>query len=561
MRRMQCRRASVPTTLLAGAMTLSAISTSTRGQDCAELVDFGFEVQSSTETGAADCAIAVGDAGILVTTNDGLWLFDREGNELDDHTLHADFFGEFGAVDTVCVFDRLTNRFFLLALYVGDLRLAVSKTSTPDLNPANWHFYQWDPPTNDNADYPDLSVGESHVFASFALTGTPVGRAVIGFAPKAGLLDGEQTTAAWFEIDEDDTYVNGPIRAIAACHSYDEIAPRAYFMTELRLAEQQSDKVRLYAVNTSGTPSLAEFDLEVDPYWGAPEKVALPGNAEVTCFWNVSKRPVIRNGSAWAALTIGPDEPSQEPKTAKVRRMQIDLNGWPGSQNDPEVAQSGTINPGSGISAFYPTLHVDENENMAIAWNQCSGSAHVSIQRSIRKYYDDPGTLRTPLVLVQSESSPSGLGQWADYTEMDEDPEEPGVMWSHLMWFAGTETRKTRVARTDVSHSLPLSIALASTPLTRGTYVTLTVVGAGPGNQVRWYYSLAENCGSTYILPLNVTLNIENAVLIGTSTAEANGTATKSFTVPNDFPFGPARLQAAEYENTSEVLNVVVEEQ
>ncbi len=466
------------------ALLLIGGSTAT-GQLCGSEVDFGFEAHSWEETGAVDCAIAVGSAAILVTTNDGLWLFDRDGNEIDDHTLHADFFGEFGAVDTVCAFDRLTNRYFILTIYVGDLRLAVSKTSTPDLNPANWHFYQWDPPTNDNADYPDLSVVENHVFASFILTGSPVGRAVIGFAPKAGLLNGEQTSATWFEIEPDNTYVNSPLRAIAAFHSYDEIAPRAYFITELRLAQQQSDKVRLYAVNTSGTPSLTSFDVEVDPYWGAPDKAALPGTAEVTCNWNFNKGPVIRNGSAWAAFPIGPDNPSQEPKTAKVRWMQIDLNGWPGGQNVPEVAQSGTINPGAGISAFYPTLHVDEDENMAIAWNQCSTSAHVSIRRAIRKHYDDPGTLRAPLLLVQSESSPSGIGQWADYTEMDEDPEYPGVMWSHLMWFAGTETRKTWVARTDLNQLMPLFISPTTTPIMRGTYVTLSVKGAGPGNLVR----------------------------------------------------------------------------
>jgi len=94
----------------------------------------------------------------------------------------------------------------------------------------------------------------------------------------------------------------------------------------------------------------------------------------------------------------------------------------------------------------------------------------------------------------------------------------------------------------------------------RGTQVTLSVTGAGPGNLVRWYYS-HDGCGSTYIMSLDATLDIDNPVLIGSNTVDSSGAASKSFTIPNDFPLGPAHLQAAEAQNTSEVIEVTVSEQ
>lgn len=174
----------------------------------------------------------------------------------------------------------------------------------------------------------------------------------------------------------------------------------------------------------------------------APIKIDVPGaNSEVTRHWDF-KFPVYRNGSAWAAQSIGPGNPGQEPNKAKVRWYEIDMNGWPVSQNGPELVQYGTINPGTSISPFYPAIHVDDDGNASIAWNPTSASDHVSIGRAIRKHYDDAGELRATLVLKESTGSPSASEPWADSSAVDEDPLEgfEGVMWSHLMWWDGQST-------------------------------------------------------------------------------------------------------------------------
>ncbi|MCC6906347.1 MAG: hypothetical protein IT430_00270 [Phycisphaerales bacterium] len=107
-----------------------------------------------------DPSIAVGPNSILLTTNTGLWLLNRDGTEIVDPVTLVNFFGGSGGVDTVSVYDRLSERLFVLTIDAGDIRLAVSQDDNPDLDPENWHFYEWDLGGQDGADYPELSVGE-----------------------------------------------------------------------------------------------------------------------------------------------------------------------------------------------------------------------------------------------------------------------------------------------------------------------------------------------------------------------------------------------------------------
>lgn len=267
-----------------------------------------------------------------------------------------------------------------------------------------------------------------------------------------------------------------------------------------------------------------------------------------------------RNGSAWVVHAIGDDEPN----TAKLRWHQIAMNGWPLSGNIPTLVQSGTIDPDdASASALFPAIHVDDAGNMAITYNECSPTQHIAIRRTIRKHYDAPGTTRAPITVRESTASPVNAA-WADYSQMDEDPANPGVMWSHLEWFGINavtpdlvEKRRTSVVRTDLNKSLTFEIGPEG-PIRRGvTSVHLETRGAAPGGLVRWFYS-TTGCGSTTILPLQVTLEIGNAVSLAQALADAEGTAVKNFTMPADFPLGEVWAQSAEYQNTSEVVKRII---
>jgi len=413
-------------------------------QQCGEIVDAGFEAESWTASLPADCSIAVGSDYILSLTNLGRSVFTRGGSELVNESL-ADFFGFEVDRDAVCLFDRAESRYFVLMMESFDsLAFGVSDTSDPR-DRDDWFFTTWENPLPGLLDFPNMTLGPDHVFFTWArtATGTP-GQAVIAYADKEDLLNGQTPALTVFPIGAISGQATDRIRAIGCMRMYDQPSSSiAYFITDSHSTSGENNMVRLYALDADATINpLVHHDLTVPDYKTAPLKVALPGDAEITCLWDF-KFPVFRNGSAWIAHAIGRVNAQEEIKTAKVRWHEIAMNGWPLSQEDPTLVQSGTINPGDDISAFYPVIHVDDDGNVAFAYNQCSPSQHVSIRRAIRKHYDDESTLRAPLLLLQSESSLEGSQQWADYAQMDEDAAYPGVMWSHLMWWEGTSTRKT----------------------------------------------------------------------------------------------------------------------
>lgn len=203
---------------------------------------------------------------------------------------------------------------------------------------------------------------------------------------------------------------------------------------------------------------------------------------------------------------------------------------------------------------------------MAIAWMQCSSTEYISIYRAIHRHDDASGSLREPLLLRAGGPQTSGAqGLTADYTMMDEDPNQPGVMWTHHMFFGLNASQEPEgqswLGLIDVNRALTFELEdTMNDPPKRGDEIKLTSHGSEPNTTVKWYYSLVSCSGQTNIMGLGVTLDISYAILIGQSTSDSTGKAEKYFTVPNDFPFGPVWLQAAEFENTSEVIATEMEQ-
>jgi hypothetical protein len=394
-----------------------------------------------------------------------------------------------------------------------------------------------------------MSVGEDYVFLTYYRpSGQNPGLAAIAFAAKADLMSSETPELTIQLIDHISGQDDG-FRQIGCMKMYDQPSSSiGYFLTDSHTTSGTNDKVRLYALDAADN-TLSTYDLTVPEYLTAPQWLSLPG------------------GSTWAAHAIGK---SGESDTAKVRWYEIAMNGWPIGDYFPTVAQSGTIDVAPGVSTWFPVIHVDDDDdNAAIAYNQCSPQDNITIRRRIRKWYDDEDTVRADLILRESNTSTMGSSNWVDYSGMDEDSEYPGIMWSHLQFVEeepGTPPvvyRKTWLARTDLNKSLTLAIeyeceSCEPDEIARGTDVTLTVTGAAPGNLVRWYYSFYD-CGETYIGdPMYVTLEIDSAVFLGSNYANSSGTAVKYFTVPANFPLGEVHVQATELENISENFRRVV---
>lgn len=94
---------------------------------------------------------------------------------------------------------------------------------------------------------------------------------------------------------------------------------------------------------------------------------------------------------------------------------------------------------------------------------------------------------------------------------------------------------------------------LESTDLTRGDSATLRAHRGQPGSRTYFVYTF-DGYGSTPVPALNITLNLNQPVLVGSAQADADGLATLTRTIPNNAPPTDILLQAAQRNKRSSVV-------
>ncbi len=96
-------------------------------------------------------------------------------------------------------------------------------------------------------------------------------------------------------------------------------------------------------------------------------------------------------------------------------------------------------------------------------------------------------------------------------------------------------------------------LTLMVDPLRAGASAAFSASGAAPRSTVYFYYSL-RGIGDTYLANLNVTLDLLNPVTIGSALANSEGVARLTRTVPRNSRGVTVYMQAAAYEDLSQVV-------
>ena len=129
------------------------------------------------------------------------------------------------------------------------------------------------------------------------------------------------------------------------------------------------------------------------------------------------------------------------------------MNGWPLSAQQPQLVQSGEIDPGGTVRTFFGSITVDDLGNAAMTFSRSSPSEYISMGTAYRLACDPLGTFRTD-VIQQSSTSPDTSGRWGDYSEIEPDPVDARTFWAHHEYReAGW---RTWVSRIDVEPCSPL---------------------------------------------------------------------------------------------------------
>ena len=223
--------------------------------------------------------------------------------------------------------------------------------------------------------------------------------------------------------------------------------------------------LRLFQINTSGTPTLSSREFIVDSYSQPPPFAPQPGDASNSKLINGSDdilSLVWRNGSLWANHTVmGPNN------NAVVRWYQIDPVAL-------TVRQMGAVS-GAG-NASYGALTVLPDDSVDMVFTTSSSTQFASAAYAHRSPADPPGTVSVSGI-YQAGSATYQVTRWGDYSGMSPDPSGNGS-WG-IAELAGngvaTTTSIIHIANASASGDFSLTAASASVAINAGQSATYTL--------------------------------------------------------------------------------------
>ena len=503
--------------------------------------DFGFMAFQRTAWNPPDNDLACGPNHIVSVVNMDIRVHTKTGLLISTE-LFEDFFaltsgGDF-LFDPVAAYDHHADRFVVAtADHQGSsqdgLNVAVSKTNDPT---AGWHKYYFNTDSiGDYIDFENLGIGTDAYYITADYFGWPSGNAIHIFE-KAPMLAGLPVTLKHIKT-------SSSLLSLGAVKTYDAAPPAQYFATSW----VSSSALRIYAVrNATTTPTIVSTNIAVSSFANPPDATQLGSSNRIATIDDRIKNGVYRNGSLWLTHSIG------ENSTARVRWYEIQMNNWPVS-GSPTLVQEGTLNYGTGEHSWFPDITVSDDDDAVITSCRSSSNDYPYIARTGRKSYDDPDTFRLSVRLKESDG-PTSSSRWGDYSGSDEDPVDPGVVWSHTIYNSTGSDWRGWVGRTDTDM---LMVFDDPGVIFRNASVTLNVHGAHPGGYVFFAFSRA-GAGSSYILALNAWLDLASPMNAGHAVANSAGDATLTRWVPGVVATGAIYLQAIEMNDTSNVITTTV---
>ncbi len=395
--------------------------------------DVGFIGFTNTGWTPPDPHMCAGNDHVMAMVNGGIRAYLKDGTVLwtDDISGGGGFWGELGATsfvfDPEVIWDPYEERFMLMANERGPnsrsyFLLGISSTSDPT-DP--WHKYRFDvtsPPGGDT-DSPNIAVdGDAIYITADFFTGGQ--KYYIYIIDKSSVIDGGTAVTT--------DYLHTGSQSFGIPVMYTDDAPTMYMIEHWEYSNAQS--VRLWAIQDPlGSPSITSILVDVPAYW-PPGDVRSQGTSSWietfdARFWSC----MYRDGSLWAAHHISSQN---SPRNCVSRWYEIETNGWPVTDMDPMLKQSGTVDPGEGVYAHFNSIFSGPNGDAMMVFAQSSLSEYFSIQRTYRQAGDPDGFMGAP-VSVKESSGAYHSNRWGDYSAIVIDPVDPSMYWMHHEYTPG----------------------------------------------------------------------------------------------------------------------------
>jgi len=508
--------------------------------------DFGFEGVPGTGWTPPDPEMAVGPSDIIVMTNGEITSLTKGGAVRWTDLIEgaAGLWGSLGTgsfvFDPESCWDPHSNRFLAMANERTSgqsyFLLAVSKDDSPD-DENDWWKYRFNVTSisGDDIDSPNMSVGPDSILLTADFFGPD--KHLLYLIDKASVLSGGTATTT-------SELITGTGQQSMGVPVVYDVNNTLYILQSTEFGSNNT--VILHAIENPFTSySRTTFTLNV-PTYTYPNQPPQKGSSSRPFlfeprFWSVA----FRNDSMWAVHHVNNSR-------ARVRWYEINLNGWPNGGN-PSLAQDGEIDLGSGIHTFFPSIHVDANDNVAISFARSAANEYISMSRATRAASDPVDTMR-PAQVVRTSGAAHNSGRWGDYSATQAEPNIPGTFWGHHE-FTDNGQWRTWVAQY-IMRPAPFLLSVPS--LVGGSNNTLSVSGATPNVPVRFAYSLVGT--AIFEAPGNAAiLSLDAPALAGSTNADASGNASINRFIPGSFTGTTVWLQAVENEHASNWIQLTVQ--
>ena len=461
------------------------VGSSTKGNNCAAAGAVGMIIYNTDPGEFGDYPISIFGSDLIPSVSVGY---------TDGLTITGELPGVVGGIERIQLVDYPGDNIY------GTMHIAVSKTSSPNDSNDFYHFTVGGPSLGAVyedfiADFPKYGIDQDAIYIS-TLSFGPFPQDQNGFVgyrnqliafEKQPLVDGtgpvnilmndyvDSSTIPWYGSASRN--ISAQIRIPSMYRSSSLLSEQAMFTVAAILDHPEafglgrsgsSFKIEVVR-DVLGTPTIEQFTVDVDP-WDAPTRensdvntsisqppinvgtancrdettFKLDGNVAI-----VEYKCVIQNGSLWFCHCVGTAEPFE------ARWYELDITNALSLTPSITLVQQGSIVPGNGTSAFYPSISVNDNGDMGIGFSVSGPNQPVAIGYTGRKAGDSLGfTYPIQIVLANSTNFPyydftmnrENISRWDDYTSTTVDPSDGLTFW-HFNQYAkyknGQEWRNT----------------------------------------------------------------------------------------------------------------------
>jgi len=403
-----------------------------------------FQGYTATNAIPPDPSMAVGPEHLIATVNgfpSFFRIFDKNGNVIQTINVAAWFApvspDESG--DGQVIYDQFANRWVLSFMQVnttnqtGANLIAYSDDSDPL---GTWYVYRFDTKkhgsvlTNTWGDYPQIGYDEEAIYLTTRVFGFTSGffGMKLRVIRKSELYNANGGPVTWWDFwDIRRPNANPPagevLDGIHAAFSYTSGQNGYLFYSH----SGNANWYVLYQIlnPSSNPPRLRGKQIASSIYYVTPLGSQLGGGQGLESGGSVCRTaPIVRDGKMFVAHSTG--NTASPTQGASAKYVIVDLN-------TPAVIEESELGA-LGYFYIYPTLTVDENQNIGMTFTRTATTEYAGAFFSTKKAGDPPGLSPSTPVQVglgNYQQVSSGRNRWGDYMAIGLDPSNNHEMFFH----------------------------------------------------------------------------------------------------------------------------------